>query len=205
MISDGDSSAGELVTAIRAAAADGAAACLVAVDIDHFLALAEAEGAEAAELLIASAERMIGKAADANGWTLVRSGGDEFHLVMPDVTLEHAFLHAERLRTDLERTLGTESSSRATPTASLGVANMPRDAKTPEELIRRAYDAVFAAKEQGGNVVALTPASEMVVKTSYYEASQLARLKALAGRLGKKEAALLREALDDLLRKYDRT
>jgi hypothetical protein len=40
----------------------------------------------------------------------------------------------------------------------------------------------------------------MVVKTSYYEASQLARLKALAGRLGKKEAPLLREALDDLLR-----
>jgi diguanylate cyclase (GGDEF)-like protein len=204
MIFDGSSPAEELVTAIRAAAVGGAA-CLVAVDIDHFLALVEAEGAEAAEVFLASAARLIGETADANGWTLVRSGGDEFHLVMPDLTLEHAFLHAERLRTDLERTPRTQSSSRATPTASLGVANMPRDAKTPEELIRRAYDAVFAAKEQGGNVVALTPASEMVVKTSYYEASQLARLKALAGRLGKKEAPLLREALDDLLRKYERT
>jgi diguanylate cyclase (GGDEF)-like protein len=204
MVSEGSSTTEELVRAIRAAAAGGTA-CLVAVDIDHFLALAETEGAEAADTLLDSAARVVGEAGEANGWTLVRGGGDEFHLVLPDLTLEQAFLHAERLRTDLERTLRTEPQDGASCTASLGVANMPRDAKTPEELIRRTYGAVFAAKEQGGNAVALTPTSEMVVKTSYYEASQLARLKALAERLGKKEAPLLREALDDLLRKHGRT
>ena len=54
-------------------------------------------------------------------------------------------------------------------------------------MLRRVNAALAAANDQGGNAVALTPASEMVMKTSYSEASQLARLKGLA-ELGKKEA-----------------
>src|SRR6266550_4283308 len=87
---------------------------------------------------------------------------------------------------------------------SIGVANIPRDAKTPEELMRKADLALYAAKEQGGNTVGLTPADDMVLKSSYYSAAQLARLKALAERKKTKEAALLREGLEDVLRKYDR-
>jgi hypothetical protein len=45
----------------------------------------------------------------------------------------------------------------------------------------------------------------MVLKSSYYGVGQLGRLRSLAQRLQKKEAVLLREALDDLLRKYERS
>jgi len=89
-------------------------------------------------------------------------------------------------------------------TASIGVASAPRDAKTLHDLRRKADLALHAAKEQGGDTVGLTPSDEMVLKSSYYGQAQLARLKALAERQRKKEAVLLREALDDLLRKYDR-
>lgn len=44
----------------------------------------------------------------------------------------------------------------------------------------------------------------MVTKTSHYTQGQLERLAALAKRENLGEAALLREALDDLLRKYDK-
>ena len=71
--------------------------------------------------------------------------------------------------------------------------------------MRKADLALYAAKEQGGDAVALAPGDEMVLKSSYYTASQLGRLKALAERQKKKESVLLREALDELLRKYDRT
>lgn len=90
-------------------------------------------------------------------------------------------------------------------TASIGVAAAPRDAKTPSELMRKADLALYAAKDQGGNAVALAPGDEMVLKSSYYTAAQLGRLKSLAERQKKKESVLLREALDDLLRKYDRS
>jgi hypothetical protein len=42
----------------------------------------------------------------------------------------------------------------------------------------------------------------MVTKTSHYTQGQLERLSQLAGREGVGEAVLLREALDDLLRRY---
>jgi len=89
-------------------------------------------------------------------------------------------------------------------TASIGVASAPRDAKTLHDLRLKADLALHAAKEQGGNTVGLTPSDEMVLKSSYYGRAQLARVKALASASGRKEAILLREALDDLLRKYDR-
>jgi hypothetical protein len=44
----------------------------------------------------------------------------------------------------------------------------------------------------------------MVLKSSYYSAAQLGRLKGLAERKKTKEAVLLREGLEDVLRKYDR-
>jgi diguanylate cyclase len=45
----------------------------------------------------------------------------------------------------------------------------------------------------------------MVLKSSYYSTAQLGRLRSLAERMKKKEAVLLREALDDLLRKHERS
>jgi predicted DNA-binding protein len=43
----------------------------------------------------------------------------------------------------------------------------------------------------------------MITKTSYYTAPQLERLSALAKKTKRNEATLLREALDDILKKYD--
>ena len=71
--------------------------------------------------------------------------------------------------------------------------------------MRKADLALYAAKDQGGRSVALTPGDDMVLKSSYYSSAQLGRLKSLAERMKKKEAVLLREALDDVLRKHERS
>ena len=71
--------------------------------------------------------------------------------------------------------------------------------------MRKADLALYAAKDQGGRAVALTPSDDMILKSSYYSSAQLGRLKRLAERMKKKEAVLLREALDDLLRKHERS
>jgi hypothetical protein len=43
----------------------------------------------------------------------------------------------------------------------------------------------------------------MITKTSHYTGTQLKRLRELAEAVGKSDAILLREALDDLLKKYN--
>ena len=146
---------------------------------------------------------MLTRAAREYGWTVGRVGGDEFAVLLPGIPLEQAFLRAEKLRADMNVAIKKAVPERRC-TASIGVANFPRDAKNADELARKAGLALYAAKEQGGDAVSLTPGENMVLRSSYYAAAQLGRLRSLAERMKKKEAVLLREALDDLIRKYDR-
>jgi len=52
--------------------------------------------------------------------------------------------------------------------------------------------------------VCLAREEKMVTKTSHYQQGQLLGLRRLAEREGIGEAVLLREALNDLLRKYNK-
>jgi len=69
---------------------------------------------------------------------------------------------------------------------------------------READQAVYLAKISGRNKVSLPLSdSHMVTKTSYYTGTQLERLAQLARMVKRNEASLLREALDDVLKKYN--
>ena len=177
---------------------------LLLLDIDNLHQLNTVHGREAGDRAIGAAVAELARTAKRESWTLGRLGGDEFALLAPGVPLESAFLRAARLREELAAALRKAVPSRFTATATIGVANAPRDAKTAEQLMRKADLALYAAKEQGGNAVGLPPGEDMVLKSSYYSSAQLGRLRSLAERLKKKEAVLLREGLDDLLRKYER-
>ena len=185
-------------------------ATLIHLDLDDLLGLNDKHGREAGDRAIGAATATLAKTAVKQGWTLGRIGGDEFALLAPGTSLEPIFLRAEQLRHDIDAALAKVVPHSQKCTVSIGVANTPRDTKfrgpaAAEELMRKADLALLAAKEQGGDAVGLTPSDDMVLKSSYYSAAQLGRLKGLAVRLKKKEAALLREALDDLLRKHERS
>ncbi|OLC09657.1 MAG: hypothetical protein AUH39_04045 [Chloroflexi bacterium 13_1_40CM_67_9] len=176
---------------------------LLLLDLDNLHELNTTHGREAGDRAIGAAIAELSKAAKRERWTLGRIGGDEFAILAPSVTVEVAFLRADTLRRDLDAAIGKVLTRSQRCTVSVGVANIPRDAKGPEDLMRKADLALYAAKEQGGDTVGLTPGDDMVLKSSYYSAAQLARLKALAERKKTKEAVLLREGLEDVLRKYD--
>ena len=174
------------------------------LDIDDLHQLNTVHGRDAGDRAINAAIAELSRTAKREGWTLGRIGGDEFALIAPGMTVEAAFLRADGLRRDIDAAFAKVVAKGQRCTVSIGVANIPRDTKSPEELMRKADLALYAAKEQGGDSVGLTPADDMVLKSSYYSAAQLGRLKGLAERKKTKEAVLLREALEDVLRKYDR-
>jgi diguanylate cyclase (GGDEF)-like protein len=177
---------------------------LLLLDIDNLHQLNTVHGREAGDRAIGAAVAELARTARRESWTLGRLGGDEFALLAPGLTVEAAFLRADALRRDIDAAFAKVLTRGQRCTVSIGVANIPRDAKGPDELMRKADLALYAAKEQGGDTVGLTPANDMVLKSSYYSAAQLSRLKALAERKKTKEAVLLREGLEDVLRKYDR-
>src|SRR5438132_2738640 len=174
------------------------------VDLDGLHELNTTYGHDQGDRAINATIATLAKSVKTDGGTLGRIGGDEFAILAAGVGTEGAFLRADVLRRDLDGALA-KAVQRGEVTASIGVASSPRDAKSPDELMRKADLALYAAKDQGGRAVALTPSDDMILKSSYYSSAQLGRLKRLAERMKKKEAVLLREALDDLLRKHERS
>ena len=77
-----------------------------------------------------------------------RYGGEEFTVILPGTQIEDAYRVAERIR----KTIETKSSLKAMPiTVSLGVSNWPSDGIMKEEIIGRADEALYLAKQLGRN------------------------------------------------------
>lgn len=175
---------------------------LALLDIDHFMEINDMLGSDAGDRVLQTLTALL---TDNPAFHVFRVSGDEFAVVLPDCSLEQAFLQMERLRGTVESS-GDRFELPATHhvTVTIGVAQFPRDAKSFTALNRAASAALMSAKEIGRNQVALPPNEEMVMKSCYYPSTSTRKLKQLAEQTSKKESALLREALEDLLRKYDR-
>jgi len=161
------------------------------IDIDDFWSLGDAQ-AEILEQLGAQLREAFTTA------RVERVGNDSYAVLITDVSAfptELVFSTLDELRSSF--------ATHTNATFSAGIAVYPRDLSDRTDILFLAFEAVHKAKLQGKNRVALAPLEKMRLKTSYYRSGQLAKLALLAERTGKTEAVLLREALADLLLKYD--
>ena len=100
---------------------------------------------------------------------VVRYGGEEFVLIMPETSKDDAARVADRVcRAIAELEL---SSSHPTDgvTMSLGVASYPADALAPEALIRCADRAMYTAKAKGKNQIQLYGANRRALRRVHVE------------------------------------
>lgn len=139
---------------------------------------------------------------------MITRHGDEFNLLLINKGSERSFMEMEEIRRYLsDNTFILSDKIKAENvyiTVSCGIASYPRDAKNAVELFRVADSAMFRAKKLGKNRVCLSEAESMVLKSSYFTKTQVDRLSGLAKETEKTEAFLLREALDDLFKKYSK-
>jgi len=82
-----------------------------------------------------------------------RLGGEEFVLVLPSATLELATHRAQEI-CDAARSMKVKFQSQTlNVTVSLGVCSFPDLADSPEELIQKADQCLYKAKQNGRNQV----------------------------------------------------
>ena len=85
--------------------------------------------------------------------TFGRLGGEEFGLILPETTLEHAVIVAERIRKVWEETPSNMDGRPIHSTVSIGVAEANAGDTSFDHVLRRADLMMYKAKEQGRNQV----------------------------------------------------
>jgi diguanylate cyclase (GGDEF)-like protein len=140
----------------RRASRDEASLSLVFCDIDHFKLFNDTYGHQMGDDCLVRVAHAMDEALNRPADLIARYGGEEFVALLVDTDAEGARLVAERMREQVER-LGIEhQASPAAPclTVSLGVATLkPEAGLRPEDLVSRADQALYAAKQNGRNRV----------------------------------------------------
>jgi diguanylate cyclase (GGDEF)-like protein len=118
---------------------------VVLLDLDRFKEINDSSGHAAGDVMLRAVSRLLISLA-RQGDTVVRWGGEEFVVVLPETDLAGAQRFAERLR----RTIEAHAVGEMKTSASCGVATMlPED--TVEELLGAADRALYQAKANGRN------------------------------------------------------
>jgi len=82
-----------------------------------------------------------------------RYGGEEFSIMLPETTKEGAFVVGERLRKAVEKADIDAYDENIRLTISMGIATFPDDTNELSQLIDRADQMLYKAKEAGRNMV----------------------------------------------------
>ncbi len=123
-------------------------------DLDHFKRINDTCGHLYGDSVLQSVAEMI-TATIRTSDILVRYGGEEFCLMLPETGLENAAATAERCRAAIEGYAFMHQNERLRITISLGVAELTDNIVSPESLIEKADQALYEAKKAGRNRVVM--------------------------------------------------
>jgi len=138
---------------------EGAPISLIMGDIDHFKLYNDTYGHQAGDDCLRTVAVAISETARRPADLAARYGGEEFAVILPNTDRDGALRVAREIREEVRRLALDHRSSPVGPhvTVSLGVATVIPTLKiSPEQLLARADQALYQAKEQGRDrVVAL--------------------------------------------------
>jgi diguanylate cyclase (GGDEF)-like protein len=179
------------------------AVAVAVIDMDDFKTVNDTFGHAVGDQLIQASARSLAGSLPTDS-IVARMGGDEFVVALPGSSAESALILLEEIRAHLATHVPVPPIPEIDRPATLtvGIAARPPHGATLDELLRAADSAMYRAKAEGGNRVAIHVDEKMVMKSNYYDRAALARLGKLSQNVGRTEASLLREALDDLFDKH---
>ena len=141
------------------------------LDLDNFKTINDTHGHRQGDVVLIEAARRLKHCVRA-GDTVARLGGDEFVLLLGELAdVEECEHTLDRVITSLQLPFDVDGQP-ALLSASLGVTLYPDDNADPDTLIRHADQAMYAAKQGGGNRYQLFDADHDRRARSYRDSLQ---------------------------------
>lgn len=131
---------------------DGHDVAILMLDIDHFKRVNDTYGHAMGDALLKHFTYIIQRnlrKTDIAG----RLGGEEFSIVLPDTSIDAAKIFAERLCLEVKNTPMQLDNTMIVVTVSIGIAAMEAADSNCDEVLIRADNALYRAKEAGRNRV----------------------------------------------------
>ncbi len=151
-----------LLRELRRAQRSNQPVSLVIVDIDHFKAVNDTYGHNAGDEMLEQLAGIMLSGVRATDF-VVRYGGEEFVILLPETRVTDAQQVAEKLRKTIGDTVMESTSKPGLTfgcTVSAGVSTYPMDAGSGEALILKADKALYYAKQHGRNQVVTVAEAE---------------------------------------------
>jgi diguanylate cyclase (GGDEF)-like protein len=126
---------------------------LMLFDIDNFKHLNDTYGHQAGDEVLQALAKIL-KSVSRETDTVVRYGGEEFIIILPNTPEDETIFLADRIRNAVEEnTFIVNSKEKVNITLSGGIASYPKNAKDAKFLLNAADTALYSAKTAGKNVV----------------------------------------------------
>ncbi|MFN7170940.1 MAG: GGDEF domain-containing protein, partial [Candidatus Omnitrophota bacterium] len=126
---------------------------LLMLDLDHFKDYNDRYGHIAGDIMLKKIAQLLLTHLSGEDFA-VRYGGEEFLLVLVDKSKEKAIELAQKIRENVEKEIFYLRREATRLTISIGIAAYPREGRTKEELIHKADEWLYFAKEKGRNRIA---------------------------------------------------
>lgn len=140
---------------------------ILLMDVDHFKSFNDTYGHQVGDQVLASFGQILSKTVRRTDMP-VRYGGEEMVVILPDTKLEQAAIVAEKIRKAVEsmQLYDLEGHPIRQVTTSIGIAQFSLRDQKPDDLVRRADDALYKCKSAGRNCIHLNTDNQGIVK--YY-------------------------------------
>ncbi|MEO8844654.1 MAG: GGDEF domain-containing protein [Kofleriaceae bacterium] len=139
----------ELAAFMQRAGATGNGLSLIAMDLDHFKPVNDTLGHAAGDFVLREVGKILHEGVRKSDLPC-RVGGDEFTILLADLTEDEARMRAETLRAAIGAFPHPGNDRGIRITATLG-GTLYRPGETAEVLMHRADEALYAAKRAGRN------------------------------------------------------
>jgi len=121
------------------------------LDLDHFKHFNDTFGHEAGDYLLQNLGGFL-KSHVRGGDIACRYGGEEFVLILPEISQEVALIRAEEFRQGVSQLqVDYREQCLKNITISVGVAVFPKHGMTTDDVLKAADEALYRAKAAGRN------------------------------------------------------